>query len=577
MSGGRDAFDRLIEPLQQHRAASGSAAARQSSLSYLGFLQEETTTDKGAPWSPAGHEVMLPIIAAISETLQKKIPNRSFALLKAEQIGATHAIGLGLALFCSSELHLNTGYFLPDANVVNRIFSTRVRQLIRHSATLGQRMRDATGVNQALIKDFGAGTLYGLPLSTLTSVIATPLDVRLYDEAGILPEENKDWSEGRTAHSDLNLEVQLGAGYNPGEGIAKTYEEGTQNRWLVDCSKCKRKAICLEETFLETKGEIITIRNGRHVLVCPDCGTPLEVVKRGKFVAAKPKAKIVSWRVSKLAVPAMDLERIADRYEKSKRKKTKLARFKVADLALPDAGNLQPFDETMVNRMQNGQVKRLRRDRTSLPRFCGMDMGDMCHFVSYERHPNGQPHLVALAEVDVDSVLKDGWQLYSDIGGHSWVIDKKPQTHVSRAIAFRSPRNIRLMDFPDGSELKEVKETHADREYLCLKADRDAILDEMCDEFTDEMNFLRIPDVESDPLVELFVKHLGNLKKSEERDAKDRPIYKFRKGVENHFGLALLYAWLAERYASPFREFEWYSVRDSEDVDKDPNWRSRTT
>jgi hypothetical protein len=574
MTPRADVLDTLLGPLQRANLDAGMERA----LSYLGFLQEETTTDKGTAWSAEGHEPFLPIIASISEVVRKGIPNRVFALLKAEQIGATHSVGLGLALYLASECALNVGYFLPDEKVVKRVFSTRVRQLIRRSVTLAQRMKDREGTNQTLIKDFGEAVLYGLPLSTLTSVISTPLDVRIYDEAGILPEENKDWSEGRTSHSDLNLEVMLGAGYNPDEGIAKAYEDGTQHRWLVNCAKCKLKHICLEDEFIRTEGTMIVLLEGQHTLVCPGCAAPLDVVKHGRFVAAQPKAPITSWRISQLAVRAMDLERIKNRYEKSRRKKSKFARFKTANLALPDAGNLQPFDEPMTNKMQSGEVKLLRRDRSVLPRFCGMDMGDMCHFVAYERLPNGRPHLVQAAELDIKDVADKGkaWQLFQDVGGHSWVIDKLPQTHISRAQALRSPHNVRLMDFPNGSVLHEVKEDHLGAEYLCLKADRDSILDEMCDEFTDEDHFLRIPDAESDPMVALFIKHLRNLKKTEERDRKDRPVYKFRKGVENHFGLALLYAWLAEQYASPFREFEFHSVTDEASEER-RDMRTRTT
>jgi hypothetical protein len=562
----------LAAAIDANAPAKRSAAKKRRTPALQRFLEQDTTTDAGGAWSLKDHEPFKPIIDAISETVAKRIPNRAFALMKGEQIGATHSIGIGPAIYLASECKLNVGYFLPDKTLAGRI-GTRLRSVIKRSAYLREQMRDREQTNQTLMKEFPNGAyLHILPLGTMSGAINTPLDVRLYDEVDMLPVENKELSEGRTAHSKLNLEIALSAPYAPGAGIDLLYSEGTKNRWLVDCGKCKRKKIDLEETFLETEGQIIRLVRGAWCLVCPDCFSPLDVVKNGRFVAAQPKAKVVSWRVSKLSVPAMDREQIHDRYDKAKKKKSKLARFKRTDLAIADAGANQPFDPTMLAKMQSGEVKRLTLGSSSLPRFCGMDMGDTCHFLSYERLPNGEPHLVYLKEFDVDTVETDAPALFAKLFGAAWVIDKMPQTAKARAIAYRgfmrTPR-IALMDFPENSALKLDNEEHEGKRYHSVKFDRNQALEEMTDEFTDDSLFLRIPDLESDPLLETFAKHLGNLRTEEDHDAKGRLIHKFLKGVENHFGLALLYAYIAEKMAPPIMPFDFWSIDDPEIPDDD--------
>jgi len=551
-------------------AAAGETKAKRPSTVQR-FLELDTTTDNGKPWSATGHEPLVAVIAAIERILKRKLKNVEIALLKAEQIGATHSIGLGPALFMAAEKGLQVGYFLPDEQLARRIASTRLKNLIRRSAYLDALMRDRSVTNQVFIKEFERGALHVLPLGTLTSAVSTPLDVRIYDEVDLLPAENTEWSEGRTAHSELNLAIWLSAGYAPGSGIDLKYQEGTQFRFLVDCKRprCLR-GMCLEEIFIQRAPELpecVEQMGDEHWrLVCPECKRPLDV-KAGQWVAKEPKANVISYRLSQLAMTAMDLDRIVARYLKVRKKKSKLAKFKASVLALPDAGALQPFNDVALLRMQSGETESFGLRAGERPRYAGLDVGDMCHFVCFERLPNGDPHLVFATEIDSDHVEREVPKLCARLGVVSFVPDKKPHTNTMRAIAYEMGTRVALMDFVDNSILRVVEEEHEGNGhiYRCAKADRDEILEEMCDEFTDDIHYLRTPPVDAAPILELFVTHLKNLSKTEERDGKGRLVHKFRRGVENHFGLALCYAYVAEQIAPLDLPFNFWPLNEGVD------------
>jgi hypothetical protein len=245
------------------------------------------------------------------------------------------------------------------------------------------------------------------------------------------------------------------------------------------------------------------------------------------------------------------------------RTKSQKAKFRCSVLAIPDAGAMQPVSDVELNRMQSGEVKLLRQDRGALPRFAGLDTGDYCHFVCYERMPNGNPHLVWAEEIDVDVALDRITTLIGTLGVAQLVVDKKPQTMLARGLAYRFPQIVALQDFANGSPLQVVDEEHEKKKFRCVKVDRDESLDEMTSDFTDKEHFLRIPDVESDPILAIFATQLKNLRKERTIDAKGRAIDRYLKGVANHFGMALNSAHKAEKIAPASMTFSFTPIGES--------------
>lgn len=526
------------------------------------FLEDEIRTDTGI-WSVEGHEPFGEILAAMDRIFRRPLRDFEIVLLKAEQIGATLSLGIGAALHLAADLGRNVGYFLPTDKFAHKFGRTRLKRTISRSQYLSDRMKDVGDpVNQATVKEFDGKFLYVLGLESMIGAIATPLDVLTYDEVDLLPAENREWSQGRVAHSDLRSSIWFSAGYSPGAGIDLKYQEGSQHKWLVDCTNrsCRRKAICLEETFPDC---LVPIGTKWH-RACPDCEQPLDIVKNGRWVATYPdraRRGKISYRLSALSMSAMSAEYIMNRW-KGCRTKSQKAKFRCSVLAIPDAGAMQPISDVEINRMQSGEVRLLRQDRGELPRFAGVDAGDLYHFACYERLPSGNPHLVYVEELDSDDAVQRISELIRGLGVVSLVGDKKPHTNTMRALAYRFPRIVALQDFTNGSPLKVVEEEHEKKMYRCVKVDRDESLDELTSDITSD-RFLRIPDIESAEVMATFATHLKGLRKERSIDAKGRAIDTYIKGVPNHFGMALNSARIAELIAPAVQNFSFTPIAPS--------------
>jgi hypothetical protein len=563
----------LANSLRRALPGAEKAAPRPSSLQL--FLEDDISTDNG-PWSIEGHEAFAEILQQMDDVFRRPLRDSEIALLKAEQIGATTTIGLGPALHLAADLGRNVGYFLPTDKFANKVGRTRVKRMISKSTYLSARMKDRDVVNQATIREFDGKYFYIVGLESMIGAISTPLDVLLYDEVDMLPAENMEWSQGRVAHSDLRAAVYFSAGYAPGAGIDLRYQEGTQHKRLFDCANrsCKRKGICLEEEFPECVAPNPAPVGDLFIRVCPSCKRRIDV-SGGRWVATYPqraKQRKISYRLSALAVAAMSADYIWNRWTKCRTKSQK-AKFRCSVLAIPDGGAMQPISDVELNRMQSGEVKLLRRGQGSLPRYAGVDAGDLYHFVCYERMPSGDPHLVSVREIDSDHALEEISKAISELGIVQLVADKKPHTNVMRALAYRFPKIVALQDFQNGSTLRVVDEDHEKKIYRCVKIDRDESLDETTSDFTGD-HFLRIPYIESAPEMAIFATHVKNLRKERSIDAKGRVIDTYIKGVANHCGMALNSARLAEMIAPSFSPFAFYSCEElGTDIDGDEDFR----
>jgi len=566
----------------------GDPKARPSTIQR--FLEEDIVGDRGA-WTLTGHEPFAGILALLDDILTKRRKDIEISILKAEQVGASITL-LGLATHLVADRGLDVGYFLPTNNFASEFGGTRLKRMIARSEYLRSLMEDKEATNRAVIKQMGAHFLYLLGLESRLGAISKPLDALLNDEVDELPVENLEWAQGRLTHSDLRLRINFSAGYTPGGGIDQLWQNGSQHRFLVDCQakKCRRKGICLEETFAEATQKsaipqcVAEIR-GHWRIVCPSCSSPIDV-SGGYWQATYPEkaAKgIYSFRISALSVGAIDLDGLMKRYvEKALRKRSEMAKFRSAVLGIPDGGALQPITDAVLAEMR--EPYSLSAHGTSgRPRFAGLDLGgDLCHFLVFERDDARRPRLVWLEEIPSDLVRQVVVQRCSALGVVGGVFDKKPLVTDARAIVYALGQKGALIDFVESSDLRIEEESPEEpkgstrrdlshvRKYRCVKINRDESLDEFTAamiERTEEGAFrgLRIPDKErlgrdQADVITTFERHMKNLRKERDLDAKGRAIHRYAKAVENHFGMAGNYAFIAELIARPSLPFEFTPV-----------------
>jgi len=545
------------------------------------FLEEEIHTDSGL-FSFKGHEPLLFIVRLIERLIVDRVCDARVAIAKAEQIGFS-TLAIGVALWAVAELGYNVGYFFPDDKMASEFGAARFNPTIERSLFLAGRMKDA-GVDRGVLKELGDGKyLYLKGLNTLKGAIANPQDLQLLDEFDKIPANVARWTKGRMTHSKLRLAIRFSAPYADGAGIHKSFDDGSQRRFLVKCMACGRADICLEESF----PDCMQVFNGTWVRVCPECHKKLDIVGKGEWVATHPEREkdgLYSFRISAISLGAIDANLIMKDYLGAVESgdPDEMAIFDRSKRAFPNAGAMQPIGDVELRRMERDYVLKLAR--TSHPIFFGVDAGNACWFWAEEFLPDGTRRLVWAEKMNSDSWVERVTTLIEKLQPRFGVIDKKPLLTDSRKLAYRFPKNVALLDFANNHELTMVEEQLVEEDtiggaqnprgpkYLCVKFDRDAALAKFCAESTHPDHGLLLPN-ERSRTMQLVGDHLKNLRKVPKKSAAGNELHRFIDGVENHFGMAGMSAVLARLVAPSIQPFAFFPIDDAIDIAGDDDFR----
>ncbi len=320
-------------------------------LSFTDFCERELRPD-GADFTFEGRAPLVHPAGEIDKVLLLQELDRTVTILKGTQIGAT-TIAVGLALYCAAVLRLNVGYFLPDQDFADRFDDTRIRPAIRNE-NLKRAMRDGAfkGVSPKGLKEFpgpdGSRYLYILGLRNIGNAISMPMDVLIRDEIDDIPPKNLKWSNDRVDASPLGFTFNLAMGRLPGAGVHAMFLEGNQQVIHAECEACG-------ETFIaeEHWPKILCDDNADPFLSCPNCG--MEVDREGgvfKALNSTPARGHSSYRISQLSVTAVRLSRIAKKWADAHLPSDK-AGFRCSALAMPDAGDMQPITDAVLQRCRS--------------------------------------------------------------------------------------------------------------------------------------------------------------------------------------------------------------------------------
>jgi Phage terminase large subunit (GpA) len=536
--------------------------ARPSSLQK--FLEEDITTDSGK-WTPEGHEPYVVVLELIDRVLRENETDVEISVLGAEQSGKTVSAALGPALHMVADYGLNVIYQLPTDKFAHRFGRTRLKKIVSGSRYIREQLRDVDAVDQATLKEINGHYLYILGTESVLNSISIPADVIVGDEVDKLNEENREWAEGRVAHSTRRLFINVSAGYNPEGGISRLYNEGTQFRLFYNCQRksgCGRRNINLEESFPDCMAQI----EGKWERVCPYCQAKLDL-KKFRFVASHPERaakKRYSFRISSLSIAARPADHIMKRWEKAKKRKSALAKFRCAELALPDAGAMQRVTDADIHKMRNRGAETqsmLLLGGSARPRFAGVDSGDVCHLWVHERDEQGRMRLVWAEIIDADNAENIVCERIPQLGIVSLVWDKKPLTTVARGAAYRYPRVVALQDFKENSTLVVADEEHLKKTYRCVKVDRNDSLDEFTDEITDDVRGLILPAEEHTTakdeavIADVIAQLKTGARKARTITENGRTVDKYVKAVPNHFLMAGNSSRMAELIVPSFIPF----------------------
>jgi len=524
---------------------------RQQGLDFAEWMCRHVRLDNGRPWDMSRRRALVEIV--------DNLIHRQVTILKGAQTGFS-TLFLGFAMYLLDQVRRNVIYFLPTQKMSDRFSTTRMDAFVNRSEYLRSRLR---GTDQTALKEIDTHFLYFVGLQSVLGAISIPSDCNLYDEVDLIDQENLEWSLDRIAASDLALLRYFSVGMFPGIGIDERFLDGDQRLWHVICPRCRLDQV-VEDDFPAN----FVRKDGRVLLVCVRCAAPMDV-NQGHWVPQRPERSQdhVSFRVPQLIMTGLNLQFIWDRYQRVKDKPSKLAKFKCSVLAKPDGGNLQPITEEVLDRVRMVSNYYFHDFWGESVTGIGIDMGDKAHIaVVAPFGPEGIRPLY-FQEVDVEDLMDRVKVLELAYNAGALVIDAMPYKTTSKQVVRALTRATGYIQYFKGDDVKEGTEGEGDRAVRKVTVDRDESLDETTDLFATVPPLAMLPKPRTaaeDETIKTVCQHLKRLVKEKERDSDDDSAARYKRKVQNHYGMALNSArialWLATGKGAKIGPVEYTTV-----------------
>ncbi len=495
---------------------------------YVEFLTASIQADK-RPYSFEQHRPLLEIAQRLPDL-------KEVWILKGAQVGLS-TLAIAWCLYLALAEGCSVGYALPTKVFARRFLKTRFKGVITGSTLLKEAVQTTESVGLMAVSPKGGGKprtshLYMLGMENLTDAISIPLDALAFDEVDVLNQENMAWADDRIAASAFRQKIYFSVGMNPGLGMDAGYQASSQRVWLVRCPACGKDDQVLEEVFPECVRRV----GAAWERVCVACGRPVDVQESGRWVACHPDREVEGYRVPQLIIPGVSLEYIMGRWEKARRRRSLLAKFRSSTLALPDAGERQRITDELLAKVLEDYPTLDRAEWT----VGGADVGDTCH-VAFADLDGERLRFVSLETVGADRMVDRMSAMIEAMGCRCFVIDAKPFRSEVRRLARLHPDVVVLQYFKEQG-FGTGTETHEGITYRTVSEEREDSLDAYCDLFDPERRGVLFPRyLEGRDFLdsEAAAHHLKGSQKVETLDARlGKNVPRFRKGVENHYLMA---------------------------------------
>ncbi|HTV62695.1 MAG TPA: phage terminase large subunit family protein [Verrucomicrobiae bacterium] len=458
------------------------------------------------PYSFAGREALLAVVRVIDKIVGAGVESgvgaevmagrglkgggveglcdAELALAGGAQFGKT-ILELNLAAYCTGQRFRNFGLYLPGDDLVEGIVDSKFRpdvvdqidwfaKMVRVGKALNKSGKAVNRKGAFLVTDGerkSVGMIRGLGKVPTTF----SLDVAAMDEVDDIEPRMMKFVRGRLTASNLRFIMKIGTQRIHGRGMNKAWKDGSQGVFLFECPECGIKQ-CAEEAFpgivrmrfanddlrftsdaqnprLTWAGDFLRAGKDQrfehdllneYYLACVRCGAELDRTKPIEMHRQPDRLKQRHWsyRISQLAIGAIDLSQIVARFQLAVADPEEMAVFRCDVLGLPQstAQALTPF---VLGRARSVQAFDLAPQvRDGCTGFGGLDMGDRCWFFAREKSggegvaPRQEcRRLLAAEKMPAGDVVKRSIALFQRLGLSALFIDERPLVNEARSIA----------------------------------------------------------------------------------------------------------------------------------------------
>ena len=495
------------------------------------FCLKHIVLDNGKPYDPYAR----PCMRAITDQL---FIHPHIAIEKGEQTGFSTKF-IAYDLYLTDQLRRNVIYFLPTDEFVGLFTPTRFDPIIERSPYLKSRLQNTDNKSA---KQIGNNFLYIRGLKSKSGAISVPADVICFDEVALTDKANLELAEGRISASDLAWRRYFSAPLFEEDNIDEIFQQSDQRQWVMTCPACNREQVA-EEHFPDN----LVKPKGQHAFVaCYHCGKPLDV-GNGRWVAKHPeRTERLGYRVPQLIIPGINLDLAYDRTQDAIRRPSRMAQVMRSVCGIPAAGDMQPLSDAILTRAASYDPYPLAT-WSEQPTFMGIDMGDLCHIAIRQPAGPGRARWIWFEVVSAEDVVEVAARREQEFNVVSTVVDAMPYKTESKKLVRALKRQAAIHYFR-GTETKEGTEGDGDRAVDVVTTERDELIDEVVDELRAEPPLALLPQPMSTDQERLMNTVRRQLKKlvKEERETPTGKVVSYRDGVENHFGLAMTYALIAQ-------------------------------
>lgn len=525
----------------------------------------------GKSYSFEGHEYLRQIA---------EDPSPNIAIRKAAQVGVSTLLSAKLLWLALNSY--KTAYYLTTRDTVNDFVRTNVDPIINNTKSLlrsvvkAQRSvieideddgtilkRRGKGSDTVSLINFqGGGSTYFRALQKVHHAKTIALDAVFLDEVAELarqtdPDLGSDlisFVQDRLLHSKLGLVHEFSQPSIPLMDIDASFAGGDQKYYLHRCNACNAW-ICLEREFprtiaVYTNQMWITFadisysqlddalnESAELTLFCPRCNRPLRADKKA-WVAEYPSRRgVSSYSISQLYAQA-SLPVIADRWKKSMRRFSQSVAFTISVLGLPHAGDRQPLTESDL---YNACDPERRLDWNSIgTHVAGIDCGDNYH-ITVGQIMGSNVQIVWIEQTDNPERIASILEHYNA----TFIVDAMPYKPVSKALCRKRGRMGAIL-YSNVQATSYAIEDEDTEPVKVVKVNRTEMIDNLVDAILG--NYLSLPTATANQTREL-IEHCKRLIRDRDTDGR----WTYRKGVENHYGMALAMMLVGVREAIPLQ------------------------
>jgi hypothetical protein len=462
----------------------------------------------------------------------RKIQNHPYIVfLKAAQIGYS-TLALSRLFWKILRTSYKAGIYFPDDTAMKDFAQERVNPFIYNCPIVKQELVESS-LDNVRIKQFGDAFLALRGTWKKGSVKSIDLDIVMLDEVDEHNKENIEFVGDRLLASKLNW-MMLGS--QPSmhkEGIHAEFLNTDQHFWFIKCGKCNHWND-LVANIQSDQDSIWGFKDETVFYKCLKCGGKLNNQK-GEYVP-KTKADKRGFQVSQLFTqldPKIIYRKLKDANTSHKRKN-----FWISYIGLPyETDEERPITLEVIERNQGDHGLKEGSDYFT---YHGADQGDIVHAVFGEPAENGKIRIIGLYKGHIleEQRYVSTLQKFNVFKGN---IDAMPNRNWSLRMALKFQGILKLQFF--SKRFSENEEYLPGEESVeVMKINRDESLQDTVDAIKNGLFLFPNPNMLTGndlSLYEEFKHHLSMLVKEYKEDENGKPLWGFKRKVENHFGMAL--------------------------------------